>query len=173
MCSTASPLSDYVYAKDPEAQWNLVGEVPTKLEDATGYLLNIPSQRWLTEAYTTTPVWRHQAVVVVPHNVKSIKDHAFLYITGDINHRPPAPRPPTPHILRAEPTWHHAPCTMPLHPSMACSVPVLTMCWSTVRLTPSTGGNDGAKAPKEDDEDLLVLSTIARLTGKIAVVLYQ
>jgi PhoPQ-activated pathogenicity-related protein len=83
-CALAGPLADYVNAPNPAFNWvnmNHTYEWPY----ATGYLLNLTSQEWLTPADSSQPIWWHYMVVVVPKTPK-FKDSALLWITGGHNY---------------------------------------------------------------------------------------
>jgi PhoPQ-activated pathogenicity-related protein len=83
-------LDRYVAAADPSFTWKAVRDLP--VEGATATLLEMTSQRWLTEAEVERPLWTHWITVVRPREVKS--DIAMLYITGGSLERQPPARPP-------------------------------------------------------------------------------
>jgi PhoPQ-activated pathogenicity-related protein len=56
----------------------------TKGDGFTTYLLNMTSQRWLTDKDVDRSIWWHFVAVVVPDKLQ-YKDKAGLYITGDYN----------------------------------------------------------------------------------------
>lgn len=90
--SAAAPtaLDRYVAAPDPHYRWTVVRELPAS--EATVTLLEMTSQRWLTEQEVERPVWTHWITVVRPERVTS--DLGLLYITGgSLERKPPAAAP--------------------------------------------------------------------------------
>jgi PhoPQ-activated pathogenicity-related protein len=83
-------LDRYVAAPDASFQWKVLKESP--LQGATAILLEMTSQRWLTEREVERPLWTHWITVVRPATVKS--DVGLLYVTGGSNLRPPPASPP-------------------------------------------------------------------------------
>src|SRR5437899_9106319 len=88
--SPETALDRYVAAPDPSFAWKVVRELP--VEGATATLIDMTSQRWLTEEEVERPLWTHWITVVRPASVTS--DVALLFITGGGNDRPPPARPP-------------------------------------------------------------------------------
>ena len=65
----------YVAKDDPTYKWEdtgvrIHGEVPSLkgIIKYTGYVLNLTSQTWLSEAESDRPIWTHNLVVIVPEN---------------------------------------------------------------------------------------------------------
>ena len=89
----ATALDDYVAKEDSTYKWHDTGKrlhsaVPTAkgLIRYTGYVLNMTSQTWLTEAESSNPVWTHHLVICVPENyAKERADWAALWITWGKN----------------------------------------------------------------------------------------
>jgi PhoPQ-activated pathogenicity-related protein len=77
-------LDDYCTTPDPNFAWT-VTSTTYNLDGATGYGLNMTSQRWLTDKDSDRSIWWHMMVVIVPHKIKH-HDSAMLYITGGENH---------------------------------------------------------------------------------------
>ncbi len=84
-------LDRYVAAPDPSFAWKVVRDVPAG-EGLRGTLLDMTSQRWLTEQEVERPLWTHWITVVRPARVTS--DIGFLFITGGSLDRQPPERPP-------------------------------------------------------------------------------
>jgi PhoPQ-activated pathogenicity-related protein len=82
-------LDRYVAALDPSYSWKALRELPA--EGATATLLEMTSQRWLTEQEVERPLWTHWITVVRPAKVTS--DVALLFITGGSLEREPPARP--------------------------------------------------------------------------------
>ena len=61
-------------------------------EGVTATLIDMTSQRWLTEKEVERPLWTHWLTVIRPQTVTS--DIAFLYITGGSLDRDPPAKPP-------------------------------------------------------------------------------
>ncbi|XP_055877302.1 autocrine proliferation repressor protein A-like [Biomphalaria glabrata] len=76
---TATPLDDYVNAPDPNYGYRYLTSIQGP--NFGVYLLNMTSQKWLTDAVTTTPVWWHVVAVIIPSKIE-YTDTAFLWI-GD------------------------------------------------------------------------------------------
>jgi PhoPQ-activated pathogenicity-related protein len=83
-------LDRYVAAPDANFAWKAVRELPA--EGVTATLLEMTSQKWLTENEVERPLWTHWLTVVRPTQVTS--DIGFLFITGGSLGREPPPRPP-------------------------------------------------------------------------------
>ena len=71
-------LDRYVAAPDANFAWKVVRE--QSAEGVTATLLEMTSQKWLTEKEVERPLWRHWLTVVRPAQVTS--DIGFLFITG-------------------------------------------------------------------------------------------
>ena len=78
-------LDRYVAAPDPNFAWTVVRELPA--EGATATLIDMTSQRWLTEQEVERPLWKHWLAVVTPEKVTS--DIGLLFISGGRNDRQP------------------------------------------------------------------------------------
>ena len=57
-------LDRYVAAPDPNFAWKVVRELPA--EGATATLIEMTSQKWLTEKEVEQPLWTHWLTVVRP-----------------------------------------------------------------------------------------------------------
>ena len=77
-------LDRYVAAADGAFAFRKVAELPAGGVSAT--VLELTSQRWLTEAEVDRPLWKHWLVVYRPPTVRS--DVALLYISGGAHTRP-------------------------------------------------------------------------------------
>ncbi len=88
--TAATALDRYVATPDQNFSWKVIRELPA--EGATATLLEMTSQRWLTEREVEQPLWRHWVTVVRPARVTS--DVAFLFITGGSLDRDPPDAPP-------------------------------------------------------------------------------
>ena len=83
-------LDRYVAAPDSSFTWKAVRELPA--EGVTATLIEMTSQRWMTEKEVERPLWTHWLTVIRPKTVTS--DIAFLYITGGSLDRDPPAKPP-------------------------------------------------------------------------------
>jgi PhoPQ-activated pathogenicity-related protein len=88
--ASQTALDRYIAAPDSSFTWKVSRQLP--LEGATATLLEMTSQRWLTEKEVERPLWTHWITVVRPRVVKS--DVALLFITGGSLDRQPPARPP-------------------------------------------------------------------------------
>ena len=77
----ATALDRYVAAPDPSFAFAKVADLPASGVTAT--VLELTSQRWLTEADVDRPLWKHWLIVYRPPVVRS--DLALLYISGGKN----------------------------------------------------------------------------------------
>ena len=62
--ASQTALDRYVAAPDPSFAWTVSKTLPA--EGATATLLDLTSQRWLTEQEVEQPLWKHWLVVVSP-----------------------------------------------------------------------------------------------------------
>src|SRR5690242_9566175 len=76
--TTETPLDRYVAAPDPAYAWKAVKDV--KGDGVTATIIDMTSQRWLTEQEVEQSLWRHWLIVVRPDRVTS--DIGLLFITG-------------------------------------------------------------------------------------------
>eukprot|EP01065_Artemidia_motanka_P051275 TRINITY_DN89_c0_g3_i2.p1 TRINITY_DN89_c0_g3~~TRINITY_DN89_c0_g3_i2.p1 ORF type:complete len:510 (+),score=210.59 TRINITY_DN89_c0_g3_i2:70-1599(+) len=93
--TSATPLDDYVSKDDGYFKWHATNQTVKMLSGATGHIINVTSQKWLDESRAVGPngaLWTHQALVVVPKNLK-VTDRAFIWITGGCNEHPGVPKP--------------------------------------------------------------------------------
>ena len=87
--ASATALDRYVAAPDPSFAWTVSKTLPA--EGATATLIDLTSQRWLTEQEVEQPLWKHWLVVVTPEKVTS--DIGLLFIGGGRNDRNPPATP--------------------------------------------------------------------------------
>jgi PhoPQ-activated pathogenicity-related protein len=83
-------LDRYVAAPDPSFAWKPLRQLAA--EGATATLLEMTSQRWLTEQEVERPLWTHWVTVIQPPKVTS--DIGFLFVTGGSLERQPPNAPP-------------------------------------------------------------------------------
>ncbi len=85
--STQTALDRYVAAPDANFSWKVAKPLPA--DGVTATLLDMTSQKWLTEQEVERPLWTHWITVVRPEKVTS--DVALLFITGgSLERQPPA-----------------------------------------------------------------------------------
>jgi len=91
-------LDRYVAAPDPSFAWKVVRDLPA--EGVTATLIEMASQRWLTEQEVERPLWTHWITVVRPRLADAkgegglmTSDVALLFISGGSNDRQPPARP--------------------------------------------------------------------------------
>jgi len=92
--ASETALDRYVAAPDPSFAWTVSKTLPAV--GATATLVDLTSQRWLTEQEVEQPLWKHWLVVITPQTVTS--DVGFLFIGGGRNDRNP-PSAPAPWLL--------------------------------------------------------------------------
>jgi len=90
-CVVATPLDDYVNKPDSHYAFADTG-LRVDTIGATGYVLNMTSQKWLDESITTCSIWYHTLTVFVPDNLTQT-EFGFLWITGGDNGNKPSTDP--------------------------------------------------------------------------------
>src|SRR5687767_14241305 len=93
--ASETALDRYVAAPDSSYAWTVSKTLPTG-PGASATLIDLTSQRWLTEQEVEQPLWKHWLVVVTPEKVTS--DVGFLFIGGGRNDRNP-PSAPAPWLV--------------------------------------------------------------------------
>lgn len=88
--ASQTALDRYVASPDSSFAWKVSRQLQS--EGASATLLEMTSQRWLTEQEVERPLWTHWITVVRPSALKS--DVALLFITGGSLERQPPARPP-------------------------------------------------------------------------------
>lgn len=83
-------LDSYVHKPDPNFAWKVIRE--QSADGVTATLIEMTSQKWLTEKEVERPLWTHWVTVVRPARVTS--DFGFLFITGGSLGRQPPAQPP-------------------------------------------------------------------------------
>ena len=81
-------LDRYVRAPDPAYRFSVVATRPG--EGHTAFLLEMVSQRWLTEAEVDRPEWKHWLTIIRPDDVAH--DGALLVVAGGDSRRKPPER---------------------------------------------------------------------------------
>ena len=71
-------LDRYVKEPDPNYFYNIIKTIGH--EDYDTFILEMTSQKWLTEEEVNHPLWEHYMVIVAPTQLRS--DIGFLTITG-------------------------------------------------------------------------------------------
>ncbi len=82
--SERTALDEYIARPDAHYGWKLVKTMPG--EGGTAYILEMTSQRWLSEKEVDKPIWKHWVTIIKPDGV--VTDTALLFITGGSNERP-------------------------------------------------------------------------------------
>jgi PhoPQ-activated pathogenicity-related protein len=82
--SNRTALDEYIEKPDAHYSFKVVRTVPG--DAGTAYVLEMISQKWLTEREVDKPIWKHWLTVIKPDSVTS--DTALLFITGGSNERP-------------------------------------------------------------------------------------
>lgn len=81
--ASETALDRYVAAPDSHFSWKPVRDLPA--EGAAVTVIEMTSQKWLTEKEVDQPLWTHWLTVVRPEKITS--DIAFLFIGGGSNGR--------------------------------------------------------------------------------------
>lgn len=79
-----TPLDEYVNKPDNHYKYFEIPNSTFTGPGYTGYVLNMTSQKWLTEDIVSQSIWWHYIAVVVPDKL-DYKKRAFMYITGGDN----------------------------------------------------------------------------------------
>jgi PhoPQ-activated pathogenicity-related protein len=87
--AAATALDRYVAAPDPSFAWTVSKTLP--VDGATATLIDLTSQRWLTEQEVEQPIWKHWLIVITPEKVTS--GVGLLFISGGRNDRNPPATP--------------------------------------------------------------------------------
>jgi PhoPQ-activated pathogenicity-related protein len=74
-------LDRYVAAPDSHYEYSVANTIEG--DGYTTYIVNMTSQKWLTEKEVNLPIWKHVMTVTKPDVIES--DIGFLYITGRSN----------------------------------------------------------------------------------------
>ncbi|CAF3924773.1 unnamed protein product, partial [Adineta steineri] len=82
----ATPLDEYVNTPDPVFSWRRIQTYPQSLY--TFYVLNMTSQQWFDDSFSTQPIWWHYVTITVPKVIRRSKT-AFLMIDGGSNNNSP------------------------------------------------------------------------------------
>ncbi|MCI0392283.1 MAG: PhoPQ-activated pathogenicity-related family protein [Acidobacteria bacterium] len=77
-------LDRYIAKRDPVYGWKLVNTI--NAEGCQGYVLELTSQTWRSEAEVDRPVWKHWLTIIKPEKVSTNK--ALLFIGGGNNLNP-------------------------------------------------------------------------------------
>lgn len=77
-------LDRYVAKPDPSYAWELVETI--RGDDYTGYVLDLTSQSWRSEAEVDRVLWKHWLTIIKPQGASMNK--ALLYIGGGNNNNP-------------------------------------------------------------------------------------
>lgn len=84
-CEGFECLKSYVDAPDAAFSWHDTGDRMDGTSSSgvkwTGYVLELTSQAWLTEADVNRPTWKHRLVVIVPSNLESATSPAAGWCT--------------------------------------------------------------------------------------------
>ncbi|XP_006811763.1 autocrine proliferation repressor protein A-like [Saccoglossus kowalevskii] len=80
-----TPLDDYVNRPDSHYAYQVLTDQTKHVENGyTVYILNMTSQKWLTEKDSDRSIWWHYMAITVPDKL-TITDTSFMYITGGSN----------------------------------------------------------------------------------------
>ena len=83
---TPTELDEYVYRDDGAFSITDLKQSFRSIDNTfTTHLFNFTSQKWLTPADSSMPIWWHVLAVIVPDGVDKTLDTSFLYITGETN----------------------------------------------------------------------------------------
>ncbi|CAF4008945.1 unnamed protein product [Rotaria sordida] len=78
----ATPLDDYVNAPDPYFSWTIIETYEEP--DYKLYIVNLTSQKWIDETFSSRPIWWHYLCITVPNQLTR-PNTAFMLIDGGSN----------------------------------------------------------------------------------------
>ncbi|XP_005102804.2 autocrine proliferation repressor protein A [Aplysia californica] len=78
----STPLDDYVRAPDPHYSFSFLKTISGP--GFTLHILNMTSQKWLTEEVTVKPIWWHYLTIIIP-DVINYNDTGFVWIDQGSN----------------------------------------------------------------------------------------
>jgi len=81
-------LDKYVHADDGVFHWEIIET--HDFENVTLYIVNMTSQKWTNEEFTTHPIWWHYMGIALPKVVKR-SDIAAMFVMGGSNDDDPPP----------------------------------------------------------------------------------
>lgn len=83
----ATPLDEYVTAKDPSFRWEVVRRSESR--GIRSLLIDLTSQQWRSADEVSRPEWEHWLTVVIPDG--DVRSTALLSVKGGVNQsKPPA-----------------------------------------------------------------------------------
>lgn len=98
--SVRTALDRYVAQPDPAYAWRIAET--NRIAGASGFVIDLTSQNWLTPAEVNRTLWKHWLLVVKPDDVAH--DTALLFISGGNNKGDKIPKPNAEIIRLAEQT---------------------------------------------------------------------
>ena len=82
--SERTALDEYVSRPDPHYSWKVAGT--HEGEGYRAFVLEMISQKWLTEAEVNQPIWKHWVTIIQPEKVQH--EIGLVFISGGSNERP-------------------------------------------------------------------------------------
>ncbi len=82
-----NPIEAYVHTADSAFEWQVTETIQE--DEFETVLIDMTSQRWLTEVEVNRPLWQHRLVLTVPNQLYE-SDIGFLYIGGGSNNGTPS-----------------------------------------------------------------------------------
>nr|XP_002730934.1 PREDICTED: autocrine proliferation repressor protein A-like [Saccoglossus kowalevskii] len=80
-----TPLDDYVMKADSHYDYHVLSDRTVHVPNGyTIYVLNMTSQKWLSELKVDQSLWSHDLYITVPDKL-TIMDAGFIYVTGGHN----------------------------------------------------------------------------------------
>ncbi|XP_070580928.1 autocrine proliferation repressor protein A-like [Ptychodera flava] len=95
---TATPLDDYVNAPDHHYKYEELDYKHVVKGKYTVYMVNMTSQKWLTDDDVNRSIWWHCLSITIPHRLIH-RDAAFMYISNGDNDKTDLPSPHTEDIM--------------------------------------------------------------------------
>ncbi|CAF0920128.1 unnamed protein product [Rotaria sordida] len=95
-----TPLDDYVNTPDPMFSWKRLQTYP--LSTHTLYVLNMTSQQWFDESFSSHPIWWHYLTITVPRSIRRYRTTFLLINQGDNTDAMPTTDPMTNLALRTD-----------------------------------------------------------------------
>ncbi|KAJ8037101.1 Autocrine proliferation repressor protein A [Holothuria leucospilota] len=86
-------LDEYVKKYDPNYSYKVLHDYTVRNDISTSFVINMTSQKWMTENVTSQHIWWHYMIITIPDKIK-YENVGFLYVTGGSNRNSP-PDPST------------------------------------------------------------------------------
>jgi len=91
-------LDDYVHFDDGYFSWEILTTYRFEENKTTVYMMNMTSQKWMDETFTSKSEWYHMMAIAIPDVIQH--EAAMMWIEGGSNRPDTGPSPPSDDIVR-------------------------------------------------------------------------